>query len=176
MSATINKVLLALILIVVGLGAAKWLQNKGQSSSNETQTESTPSAPESVAPAVDKAQQQSGNETSSSFNRSDSIKLPPRSDATTQPTNSVPDSAATKTTEQIDAAEPKPTNSPSQVHIKVPQSYPVERAAEFFIPAEQRSPGNLGGPPPPPAALLKGLSAPPAAPSVGGLQPPAAPK
>lgn len=175
MSATINKVLLGLILIVVGLGVAKWLQNKEQSGTDEIQTGSNSSLPESATPAVDKAQQQSASDTSSSFNRSDSIKVPPQTDAAAQPTDSAPNSGATSETKQTGAGTSKPANSPSQVHIEVPQSYPVEQAAEFFIPAEQRSPGNLGGPPPPPAALLKGLSAPPAAPSVGGLQPPAAP-
>lgn len=33
-------------------------------------------------------------------------------------------------------------------NIVVPQSYPVTDAAKYFIPKEQRGPGNLGGPPP----------------------------
>jgi len=32
--------------------------------------------------------------------------------------------------------------------VEVPQSYPVTDAAKYFIPRNQRSPGNLGGPPP----------------------------
>lgn len=32
--------------------------------------------------------------------------------------------------------------------IVVPESYPVTDAEKYFIPKDQRSPGNLGGPPP----------------------------
>ncbi|MFK7857917.1 MAG: hypothetical protein AB8B64_03825 [Granulosicoccus sp.] len=34
--------------------------------------------------------------------------------------------------------------------IVVPNSYPASEAAKYFVPADQRRPGNLGGPPPPP--------------------------
>jgi len=32
--------------------------------------------------------------------------------------------------------------------IEVPDSYPVTEAEKYFIPKEERAPGNLGGPPP----------------------------
>ena len=32
--------------------------------------------------------------------------------------------------------------------VVVPESYPVTDAAKYFVPREQRRPGNLGGPPP----------------------------
>ncbi len=32
--------------------------------------------------------------------------------------------------------------------VTVPKEYPIEDAAKYYLPPEQRSPGNLGGPPP----------------------------
>ncbi len=52
-----------------------------------------------------------------------------------------------------------------------PVSIPVEQAAYYFIPKEQRSPGNLGGPPPlPTVSAVPASSGTPAA-----IKPPAAP-
>ena len=53
--------------------------------------------------------------------------------------------------------------------IAVPSSYPVTDAAKYFVPREQRRPGNLGGPPP--------LDFPggPNDPAGGGFAPPPAP-
>lgn len=38
--------------------------------------------------------------------------------------------------------------APEPPELIVPESYSVEDAAKYYLPAEQRSPGNLGGPPP----------------------------
>ncbi len=44
-----------------------------------------------------------------------------------------------------EAAEPA---DQQQKIIVVPESYPVTDAEKYFVPKDQRSPGNLGGPPP----------------------------
>ncbi|MFK8078805.1 MAG: hypothetical protein AB8B97_00850 [Granulosicoccus sp.] len=56
--------------------------------------------------------------------------------------------------------------------IVVPSSYPASEAAKYFVPADQRRPGNLGGPPPLPFA--EGNTG-PSLPD-GGLTPPPAPE
>jgi len=52
---------------------------------------------------------------------------------------------------QNSAAEAVEAGSDSGLERKrvvVPRSYPVTDAAKYFIPKEERGPGNLGGPPP----------------------------
>ncbi len=59
------------------------------------------------------------------------------------------------------------TEVTTAVH-STPAIIPVEQAASFFVPKEQRAPGNLGGPPPLPSAASTPAMQ-------GSLQPPAAP-
>ena len=65
-----------------------------------------------------------------------------------------------------DAGGSAPATAPGVV---VPTSYPVSDAAKYFVPREERRPGNLGGPPP--------LDFPggPNDPAAGGFAPPPAP-
>lgn len=170
----LRKALIALILVLVGLGTVKWLQNKNKPAGADSSIETghSGSQPSATSGSVAKPAPSSTDTNPAFIDHSDGAR-------DSQQTENIPQSTNPKVTSQPPAAavEPKtPTQPISQDHIEVPQSYSVERAAEFFIPAEQRSPGNLGGPPPPPAALLKGLSAPPAAPSAPSLKPPSTPQ
>ena len=65
---------------------------------------------------------------------------------------------------------------------EVPDSYPIENAEAYYVPPEERYPGNLGGPPPlklPPINTPDSADVPPpeaggdAGESSGGLAPPA---
>ena len=40
------------------------------------------------------------------------------------------------------------SEQPADIHLDVPDSYPVTEAEKYFIPKEEREPGRLGGPPP----------------------------
>lgn len=40
------------------------------------------------------------------------------------------------------------TDGQAKETVVVPESYPVTDAEKYFVPKDQRSPGNLGGPPP----------------------------
>ena len=59
--------------------------------------------------------------------------------------------------------------------VAVPTSYPVSEAARYFVPREERRPGNLGGPPP--LDFPGGPNDPdgPDGPDGGGFAPPPAP-
>ncbi len=67
--------------------------------------------------------------------------------------DSVPDTSpelATDVDPSTDSAadgdtEPSRSSGPA---VAVPESYPVTDAARYFVPKEERRPGNLGGPPP----------------------------
>ncbi len=60
---------------------------------------------------------------------------------------------------------------------EVPGSYPIQNAAEFFVPAEERYPGNLGGPPPfkLPETTKESAETSLQPPSIGTLAPPSSP-
>ena len=71
--------------------------------------------------------------------------------------------------DQRDLSAPDASAEPAGAPVAVPSSYPVSDAAKYFVPREERRPGNLGGPPP--------LDFPggPNDPAAGGLAPPPAP-
>ena len=61
-----------------------------------------------------------------------------------EPSETAPE---TKTSAAVTQQESK--SEPSAVgRINMPDSYPVTEAAKYYIPKEERKPGNLGGPPP----------------------------
>ena len=61
------------------------------------------------------------------------------------PTPAVPDETP-KTAERKTNPEPAPETE--ERDSEEPLSYPIEDAEIYFVPPEQRYPGNLGGPPP----------------------------
>ena len=74
-----------------------------------------------------------------------------------------------------DADDPDAVSESAQrsaAPLEVPSSYPVTDAAKYFIPKEERGPGNLGGPPP---LDFPGGPSDPNRESSDGLQPPSAP-
>ena len=68
----------------------------------------------------------------------------PQEMAQNEPANTAP------ATNQSAAVPQQETQSEPRavVPINVPDSYPVTEAGKYFIPKEERVPGNLGGPPP----------------------------
>ncbi len=72
--------------------------------------------------------------------------------------------------DQAEAVEPEESASTT---FQVPDSYPIEEAEKYFIPADQRYPGHIGGPPP---FKFPTLSSGSAGDNSRGLAPPPAPQ